>query len=147
MGQANNNQRFRRRVVFLVGLLLVVLTSCGFGLRTLSNNAIQPFVLPGATDVVVTRQNLRSQIVVYRTDLPSITWRDQLAHQLARDDWRSRDYNFGYTKRFSVSWYRRTTAIGPITIQESAIIGGDPNDPQIVIVRLERDVTFPTWEW
>jgi hypothetical protein len=126
-------------LVVLVGLCLLML-ACGAGAWTLQESMIQPYVLPGATNVVVTSHGINSLSIAYRADGRPYAWRDTIAHQLAVGGWRSRDYVFGVTRTFTVTWYARTTTFGPFSILESAVVGGDPRDPYAVHVEVNREL-------
>ncbi len=54
--------------------------------------------------------------------------------------WRARDYTFGTTRQFAVTWYSRELALGPLRIVESAVVGGDPRDPDLVIIEFHRQL-------
>jgi hypothetical protein len=129
----------------LVALIIACLLACGISVWALRVTMVWPFLLPGATDVVVTSQGLDSFTIMYHIDKRSESWRDDMAHRLAIDDWRGRDYSFGFTQRFLVTWYSRTIELGPLRILESAIVGGDPNDADLVVIRTHRELHFTAW--
>ncbi len=87
----------------LVALIVACLLACGASVWALRVTMIWPFLLPGATDVVVTSQGLDSFTIMYHIDKRSESWRDDMAHRLAVDDWRGREYSFGFTQRFIVT--------------------------------------------
>ena len=73
------------------------------------------------------------------------SWRDLVWQQLIGQGWRGRDYTFGTTLRFTVTSYRRTRELGPLRIEENAVVGGDPDDPSLVIIEFHRRLKLRPW--
>jgi hypothetical protein len=128
-----------------VALVIACLLACGVGVWVLRGTMVWPFVLSDATHVVVTSTGLDSFAITYRVDGPPYSWREDIGHQLAESGWRSRDYTFGFTRRFTATWYSRTLDFGLVSILESVVVGGDPNDPHVVLIRTHRELHFPLW--
>ena len=126
-------------VVVLVGICLLMLI-CAAGAWASRESMIRPYVLPGATNVVVTTHGLNSLSIAYQAAGRPYAWRDTIAHQLETGGWNGRDYVFGVTRTFTVTWYSRTTHFGPFSILESAVVGGDPRDPNAVHVEVHREL-------
>src|SRR4051812_32191007 len=129
----------RGTVVMLVGICLLILT-CAAGVWTLRESMVQPYLLPDATNVVVTSRGINSLSMAYQAHGRPYAWRDEIAHQLAVGGWKGHDYVFGVTRTFTVTWYTRTTPLGPFSILESAVVGGDPLDPYAVHVEVHREL-------
>jgi hypothetical protein len=130
----------RRGIV--IGLIVACILACAVGFWGTQASMVAPFVLPDATDIVVTRRGLAGLTIAYQAGGQANQWRGDISRQLAEGGWRGRDYTFGYTQRFIVTWYTRTFVLGPLTILESANVGGDPQNPNVVIVQVHRELHF-----
>jgi hypothetical protein len=121
-------------------LFAAVLLACAAGAWATQSSMVTPFVMPGASEVAVSSRRLDGLRVTYRYAGEPYGWRGEIMRRLAVRGWRSRDYTFGVTERFTVTWYTRTIDLGPATILESAVVGGDPHDPHLVIVEIHREL-------
>jgi hypothetical protein len=125
-----------------IALVAAVLAACVAGIWVAQNSLVEQFVLPGATEVVVSSRNLTALRVAYRAPGQPNAWREAVFQQVVRRGWGSRNYTFGFTRQFTVTWYSRSLDLGPVTIVESAVVGGDPHDPNAVIVEVHRELHF-----
>jgi hypothetical protein len=127
-----------------LAIVLVVagVAACVAGVWVAQNSLVAQFVLPGATEVVVSSRSLSALRVVYHAPGQPNAWREAVFQQVVRRGWGSRNYTFGFTRQFTVTWYSRTLDLGPVTIVESAVVGGDPRDPNAVIVEVHRELHF-----
>lgn len=130
----------RWRTLALVLLVVLLLGSCGGLFWAAQRSLVQSFTLPGATGVDVSSRDMLALRVAYHTNRSGEAWREDLFQQLVAQGWHSRDYVFGVTRRFSVTWYTRTFTFGPLVVLESAVVGGDPYDPGLVIVEIHREL-------
>ena len=126
----------------MIALIVACVVACIAGFWATQASMVTPFVLPGATDVVVVSRSLTARRISYHAAGQSYAWRDDVLRQLVGRGWRGRDYTFGTTRQFAVTWYTRTIEFGPVMILESAVVGGDPHDPSAVIVEVHRELHF-----
>ena len=82
------------------------------------------------------------RILSYRAAGQAYGWREEVWQQLTAQGWHGRDYTFGTTRQFAVTWYTRTVEFGPVTILESAVVGGEANDPAAVNIEIHRKLHF-----
>lgn len=134
-----------------VGLLLGLLFACAGGLRLIRADSGAELVLPGATDLVVSSRGLGALRMTYSAPGGPFAWHDQIWRQLIAGGWRGQDYTFGTTRQFAVTWYSREIVLGPLRISDSAVVGGDPHDPDAVIIEFHRKLQlrtslFPPWQ-
>lgn len=129
-----------RRMIGAAALILT-LAACAGGLLVARGSAVAPLILPGSTDVVVISQGVNSIRVEYHaTGLP-FAWRDALDHQLVDAGWRGREYSFSGTRfPFTVTWYVREFRVGPLTLAEHAVVGGDPDDPYAAKIQVHHEL-------
>ena len=124
----------------MVTLVVACLLACGAAVWMARDAVIAPFVLPGATDVVVSPRGLAALRVSYHAAGQSYDWRAGVWRQVVAQGWHGRDYTFGTTRQFVVTWYTRSIELGPLIILESAVVGGDPRDPSAVIVEVHSEL-------
>jgi hypothetical protein len=133
----------RPRVIGVaLALLAVCVVACAGGVWATQNSMVTPFVLPGATELDVSGRTLAGLRIVYEAPGQPYAWREAIFQRLVRRGWVSRDYTFGSTRQFTVTWYRRSLDFGPITILESAVVGGDPHNSTLVIIEVHRELHF-----
>lgn len=121
-------------------LVVCCLLACAAGLWASRASFGASLVLPGATDVVVSSRSLMGGRLTYRARSEPAAWRDQIRQRLLPQGWRGVDYRFGTTRQFAVTWYTRETILGPLRLVESAVVGGDPDDPGAVIIEFQREL-------
>lgn len=121
-------------------LAVCCLLACPAGLWAAWAGGGEPLVLPGATDLVITSDGLLERRLTYRAQGEPFSWRDRIWQRLLTQGWRAQDYTFGTTREFAVTWYSRELVLGPLRIVESAVVGGDPRDPDLVIVEFHREL-------
>lgn len=132
-------QHTARRAALLVAVVALVLL-CGAGVWATQASTVNALVVPGAREVQVSSRSLGALRVSYRVEGQAYGWRDLVWQRLIAQGWRGRDYTFGSTLRFTVTSYTRTSDIGPLRVVESAVVGGDPNDPALVIIEFHRSL-------
>lgn len=135
-----------RRVALAVALLALLLL-CAGGAWAARASAVNPLVVPGASEVTVEARGLGDLRVSYRVEGQAYGWRDLVWQRLIAQGWRGRDYTFGTTLRFTVTSYRRTRDLGPLRIVESAVVGGDPDDPALVMIEFHRRLQLRDELW
>ena len=128
----------RRRIV--VALIIGCLCSCGAGVWVAREAMIAPFVLPGASDLVVTPHGLDDLGIDYRAGAGSFSWRDRISQRLSGMGWNGRLYTFGSRTPFTLTSYTHELELGPFTLTEHAIVGGNPNDPNAVQIRVYHEL-------
>jgi hypothetical protein len=129
------------RRVILGALVVVCLLGCGGGLWLARGSAIAPVILPGATNVVVISQGFNSIRVEYRAAGQPYEWRGDIFRQLGGAGWRGLDYTFSGTRApFIVTSYAHTIQLGPFTLIEHAVVGGDPDDGNVVIIQIHHEL-------
>jgi hypothetical protein len=131
------------RYLLLACLLLVCLALAGFGLWTMHQSALAPFLLPDAAQLAVTQPGAGTTAIQYHAE--ATTWRRRLSQQLAKAGWAVHTYaNPGaiLPQWEYVSWYTRETWFGPVGVQERAIFVIDPRDPTHVHMQLHRTLTM-----
>lgn len=124
----------------LLAMVVLCLVACTGGAWVSQQTMISPFVLPGATDVTVTGRQLAAVRISFHAPGQSYEWRGAMYQQLVAQGWKSRDYTFGFTCQFAVTWYSRELNFGPITILESAVVGGDPRDATLINIEMHREL-------
>lgn len=135
-----------RSIALAVALLALVLL-CAVGAWAMRASAVEPLVLPGASELAVESRGLGALRISYRVAGPSYGWRDLVWQRLIAQGWRGRDYTFGSSLRFTVTSYVRTRELGPLRIVESAVVGGDPDDPHLVIIEFHRSLRLREGLW
>jgi hypothetical protein len=137
-----------RRIALAVALLALLLL-CGAGAYGLQASSVRQLVVAGAQEVEVEARGLGDLRVTYQVAGQAYGWRDMVWRQLLNDGWRGRDYTFGTTLRFTVTSYRRERDLGPLQLVESAVVGGDPDDPGLVIIEFHRRLRLRDglWPW
>jgi hypothetical protein len=133
-----------RRTALAIAVLALVLL-CAAGAWATRASAVSPLVVPGASEVAVESRGLGDLRVSYRVEGQAYGWRDLVWQRLIAQGWRGRDYTFGTTLRFTVTSYRRTRELGPLRIEENAVVGGDPDDPGLVIIEFHRRLRLRQW--
>jgi hypothetical protein len=124
-----------------------LLLLCAAGAWATRASAVGPLVVPGASEVAVESQGPGALRVSYRVEGHAYGWRDLIWQQLIGQGWRGRDYTFGTTLRFTVTSYQRTRELGPLQIEENAVVGGDPDDPNMVIIEFHRRLRLREGLW
>jgi hypothetical protein len=124
----------------LVAAMLICLLGCGASVWFARASRIAPLVLPGATDVVVTNRDFTGVSIAYQAAGHPWEWRGTISRLLLSDGWRSRDYLFGGSSSFVVTWYTRSIVLGPLTIVDNAVVGGDPTDPHTVRIEASLEL-------
>jgi hypothetical protein len=131
----------------MIGLLAGALLACvgvSWAVRTAT---LAPFILSDATNVVVSAEGLSGTRIDYEAGGLPFEWRDRIAKHLDSEGWQSRDYTFTGTRSpFVLLWYSNTTRLGPITVINHAILGGDPDKPHLAQIKLNHEIHFK-WEW
>ena len=128
------------RRAIAIGLLLAMLGACAAGLWATRSSMVAPLVLPGAVNVAVTSRSFSALRVAYQGPARANDWRGDIYQQLVANGWRGRDYTFGVTRQFTLTWYTRTFELGPLVILESAVVGGDPRDPSAINIEVHREL-------
>lgn len=123
-------------VILVVGCLI----GCPAALWAALSRGPEALVLPGSTDLVVTTQGALERRLTYHAAQDPLHWRDRIWQRLVTQGWRATDYTFGTTRTFAVTWYRREFTLGPLRMIESAVVGGDPRDPDLVIIEYHREI-------
>jgi hypothetical protein len=127
----------------LVAAIVACLLLCGAGGWMARNTLVAPFILPGATDLVVAGRGLNGLTLTYRAAGPPHAWSAALAKRLGTDGWRAREYTFTGTRApFIVTSYSYEVTFGPFRLIEHAVVGGDPDDPNLVHVQAHRQFRF-----
>jgi hypothetical protein len=121
-------------------LVLGLLAACAAGLWASRASLVGALVLPNGVDVNVTSRSFTALRVSYRVPTRTSEWQADIYKQLVAHDWQGRDYTFGVTRTFTLTWYTRTYSFGPIEILESAVVGGDPHDPSVVNIEVHREL-------
>ena len=135
-------------IVALLALLALLLL-CGAGAWGAHASSVRQLVVAGARGVEVETRGLGDLRVTYHVEGQAYGWRDMVWQQLLSNGWRGRDYTFGTTLRFTVTSYRRERNLGPLQVVENAVVGGDPDDPGLVIIEFHRRLRLRDglWPW
>ena len=126
----------------LIAMILICLLGCGAGAWATRARLIGRYILPGATDVVVTNRSSSGVRIAYHAAGQPWEWRGTISRLLLSSGWRSRDYTFGGSNDFVVTWYTRSIQFGPLVIVDNAVVGGDPNDPHAVNIEAGLELHF-----
>lgn len=129
-----------------IAALVAALLACAGGLWAARSSGSLSFVLPGASGVVVKQHGAAGLRIEYQAAAADYGWRDQLRRRLLDQGWRAREYTFGTTRQFEVTWYTRSIRLGPLEIAESAVVGGDPHDASRVNIEFHRRPVL-RWPW
>jgi hypothetical protein len=138
-----NEGDVRLRRALTIGALLIGLLACGGGgWLGLRRAAIEPLVLPGALSVTTAWRGQTTLLVRYHMPGEPFGWRGQLSRQLEGEGWRGRSFtNMGARRPpFVTIFYVRERSIGPLSVVERAVFGGDPDSPNTAIVELTREI-------
>lgn len=123
-----------------IALAACCLLACPTALWAAWAGGGDPLVLPGATDLVVTADGPLARRLTYHAGGEPFSWRDRIWQRLVAQGWQASDYTFGTSREFAVTWYRREHALGPLRVVESAVVGGDPRDSDLVIIEFHREL-------
>lgn len=126
----------------IASFLLICAFGCGAGSLAVYRMRSAPALLPGAQNVAVVSRGAGTLRITYRAAGGPFEWRSALAHKLIGEGWIGRSYtNMGATRPpFFTIWFTRRSRFGPINLVQRAVLGGDPNDPQAVIVDVSREL-------
>jgi hypothetical protein len=132
----------RTRGIIAAVLVTAGLLSCGWLVGAAQGAAVAPFVIPGAADVTTDWSGLGTARVSYRFDGEPFGWRGVLSRQLERDGWSGHSYaNVGARRPpFVTIWFTYETDIGPLLLNERAVFGTNPDDPNQAIVDIAREL-------
>lgn len=123
-----------------LALALCCLIACPATLWSALTEVSTALVLPGSTGLVITADGPLERRLTYRAVGEPFSWRDRIWQQMVSQGWQARDYTFGTTRAFAVTWYSRELLLGPLRVVESAVVGGDPREPDLVIVEFHREL-------
>jgi hypothetical protein len=127
----------------LVVAVVAVLLLCVGGAWVARNSLSTPLIHPDATDVTITPRGLHNLNITYHVPGLPYAWRAELAKRLTTSGWQAREYTFSGTRApFIVTWYTNEIVFGPFQLVEHAVVGGDPDDPNVVYIQAHRELHF-----
>ncbi len=122
-----------KRTLAVLGALALI-GMCSAGLWITARPPIQPFLVPGATDVQVDMRGLGTQEIRYRVPGSSGVWYFAVGHTLSAQGWRSPTrYTGGPQSDPDV--YVRVTPLWRAALWERANLGGNVQAAQITVQR------------
>jgi len=130
-----------RITLLAVVLTLVVICAGAIWYYSAASNA--PFILPGATQLVVDQHDLSTTTISYHADAQ--TWRVLLTRQLSRAGWDEHSaQNTGarLPQWAFITWYTRENWLGILGIMEQAHLAVDMDDPTDVTIEIHRGLEF-----
>jgi hypothetical protein len=122
-----------KRLLAVLGLLILI-GMCGAGLWISARSAVQPFLVPGATDVQVHVRGLGTQEIRYRVPAAPDVWYFAVGRTLKAQGWRSPTrYTGGPPADPDV--YIRVTYLWRAALWERASLDGSVQAAQITVQR------------
>ncbi len=128
---------------FLPTLLpLMALMACFAGASRAAPALLAPFLLTGATEVMVEAQSWNDWVISYRA--PDAAWPAALALRLEQERWRSLDQvGYGALSRS----FSRGVAHEWGGLWEWAFFSVDPSQPEVVRIRVRQRLALPWWRY
>lgn len=129
----------QRRLVVL-GLVLVI-GMCSTGLWISTRPLVQPFLIPGATEIDVSMQGWGTQRIRYRVPPSSDAWYFTVGRTLTAQGWRSPTRYTGGPPA-DPDMYIRVTSFWRVALWERVRLGGRAETAQLTVQRW-INITWP----
>lgn len=130
-----------RHIVAVIGVLLIVM-ACGGTAWVATHPSLRQFLVPGATEIQLSRQAWNQWQISYRAPGSPTTWYTDIPRQLEAQRWSSLDrVEYGSLTRT----YSRAMSFGLCELWEWAYLTFDPLKPASAQIKIRRWITIPWW--